>query len=408
VGGGFIGLEVVEQLARRNVATGLVELLPQVMPPLDAEMVAPIHRALADKGVDVHLRDGVALLDSRDGQVVVRLTSGEELTGDLVVLAIGVRPDTQLAREAGLELNERGAIRVDSSQRTSDPAIYAVGDAVEVREPVFGTRTYVPLGGPANRQGRLAADHMAYQDGAAEFQGVEPRYRGTQGTSIVRVFDVVVGMTGMSEKALVRLGKQQGTDFDVVYAHPSSHASYYPGATPMMLKLLYEKPSGRVLGAQAVGRDGIDKRIDVIAMAIQMQATVYDLEQAELCYAPPFGSAKDPVNFVGFLAANALRGHSRPVQVRQLDGWLEEGKVTVLDVRTTEEFQEGAIGNVVHVPLHELRDRVAEVPRDKPVVTYCRAGLRGYLAERILAQSGFTGVSNLSGGYLTWRAFHAD
>ena len=406
IGGGFIGLEVAEQLVGRKIRTSVVELLPQVMPPLDAEMVTPIHQTLAAHGVQLHLGDAVAALEPRDGQLLVRLDSGKELTTDLVVLAIGVRPDTQLAREAGLELNDRGAIRVDSSQRTSDPAIYAVGDAVEVTEPVFGTKTFVPLGGPANRQGRLAADHMAYLDREVEFLGNEPRYRGTQGTSIVRVFDTVAGMTGMSEKAMARLDMQRGADYDVVYAHPASHAGYYPGASPITLKLLFEKPSGRVLGAQAIGRDGIDKRIDVFAMAIQMRATVFDLEQAELCYAPPFGSAKDPVNFAGFLAANALRGHSRPVHVEDLDRLLDGSKITVLDVRTTNEFAAGAIGNAIHVPLHELRDRLDEVPRDKPVVAYCRAGLRGYLAERILVQNEFPDVSNLSGGYLTWSSFH--
>jgi rhodanese-related sulfurtransferase len=251
----------------------------------------------------------------------------------------------------------------------------------------------------------MAADHMAYVGGAPQFQGNEPRYRGTQGTSIVRVFDVVAGMTGMSEKALARLGKQRGTDYDVIFVHAASHAGYYPGASPIALKLLFETPSGRLLGAQATGLDGIDKRIDVIAMAIQMRATVFDLEQAELCYAPPFGSAKDPVNFAGFLAANALRGHTRPVHAKDLQRLLESSETTVLDVRTSWEFAEGAIGDAIHVPLHELRSRLNEVPRDKPVVAYCRAGLRGYLAERILRQNGFSEVSNLSGGYLTWESF---
>ncbi len=406
IGGGFIGLEVAEQLSHRQVNTSVVELLPQVMPPFDPEMVRPLQQTLVDHDVKLHLGDGVAGLGADGNRIRVTLNSGTQLETDLVVLAIGVRPESELARQAGLELTERGAIRVDEAQQTSDPCIYAVGDAVEVSEPIFGGKTFIPLGGPANRQGRLVADRIATREGLDLFEPDDLVYRGSQGTSIVRVFDLAAGMTGMSEKALARLGKQRGVDYGVVYAHPNSHAGYYPGATPLSIKLIYEVLSGRVLGAQAVGRQGIDKRIDVIAMAIQMRASVFDLAQAELCYAPPFGSAKDPVNMVGFLASNALRGLSHPVQADELNALRANSHVTVVDVRTADEFALGAIPDAIHVPLEELRARVAEIPRDGTIVTYCKVGQRGYLAERILKQGGFDDVRNLSGGFTTWQQYH--
>ncbi len=406
IGGGFIGLEVAEQLARRKVSTSLLELLPQVMPPMDAEMVEPLHETLGGHGINLHLGDGVADLEPCEAQVQVTLDSGKQLTTDLVVLAIGVRPESELARNAGLELTERGAIRVDDGQQTSDPCIFAAGDVVEVNEPILGGTAYVPLGGPANRQGRLVADRIATREGSDVFSGEPLVYRGSQGTSVVRVFDLAAGMTGMSEKALARLNKRRGTDYDVVCAHPNNHAGYYPGAAPVFVKLVYERPTGRVLGAQAIGKEGVDKRIDVIAMAIQMRATVFDLEQAELCYAPPFGSAKDPVNMIGFLAANALRGLTRLIHSDELDRMQVEADVTVVDVRTGPEFAAGAIPSAIHIPLEELRGRCNEIPRDRPVVTYCKFGQRGYFAERIIGQNGFDDVRNLSGGYVTWKHYH--
>jgi len=406
VGGGFIGLEVAEQLARRKISTSLVEMLPQVMPPMDPEMAEPLHEALVAHGIKMHLGDGVANLEPCEAQVQVTLDSGKELITDLVVLAIGVRPESELAQQADLELTERGAIRVDDGQQTSDPSIFAVGDVVEVKEPVFGGSAFVPLGGPANRQGRLVADRIATSEGSETFSGEPLAYRGSQGTSIVRVFDLAAGMTGMSEKALARLDKRRGTDYDVVYAHPNNHAGYYPGATPVSIKLIYERPTGRVLGAQAIGQDGVDKRMDVIAMGIQMGATVFDLEQAELCYAPPFGSAKDPVNMVGFLAANTIRGLTRPIHADELDKMMAGSEVTLVDVRTGPEFAAGAISSSINMPLEELRTRVNEIPRDKPVVTYCKLGQRGYFAERIIRQNGFDDVRNLSGGIVTWKHYH--
>ncbi len=408
VGGGFIGLEVVEQLVRRKVHTSLVEMLPQVMPPMDAEMAEPLHQALVDRGVNLYLNDKVADLEPHESKVQVRLEGGKQFPVDLVVLAVGVRPESDLARRAGLELTERGAIRVDGTQETSDPNIYAVGDVVEVKEAVLGGTTFVPLGGPANRQGRLAADRIATKQGTDVFADEQSDYRGSQGTSIVRVFDLAAGMTGLSEKALLRLGKCRGTDYDVVSAHPNSHAGYYPGATPLAIKLIYEKPSGRVLGAQAIGTRGIDKRIDVVAMAIQMGATVYDLEQTELCYAPPFGSAKDPVNMLGFMAANTLRGLTKPVHADELDRFLADSEATLVDVRTAPEVAAGSIPSAIHVPLEELRGRLGEIPRDRPVVVYCKVGQRGYFAERILRQNGFDDVRNLNGGYVTWKHHYPD
>ena len=405
IGGGFIGLEVAEQLVRRGVQTGVVEMLPQVLPNLDAEMVEPLHQELAGHGVELHLENGVAALDPAESGVAIRLNSGRELSADLVLLAVGVRPESELAKTAGLELTQRGAIRVDSGQQTSDPRIYAVGDAVEVTEPMFGGAAYVPLGGPANRQGRLVADRIAASQSCDAFQEEALRYRGSQGTSIVRVFELSAGTTGFSEKGLARLALSRGQDYGVVYVHPNNHAGYYPGASRVSIKLIYETPSGRVLGAQAVGRQGIDKRIDVIAMAIQMKATVYDLEEAELCYAPPFGSAKDPVNMAGFVAANALRGLTNTIHVDELPGEPAAADVTTIDVRTTPEFALGAIPGAIHLPLEELRDRIDEVPRDKPVITYCKLGQRGYFAERILRQNGYDDVRNLSGGYETWKQF---
>jgi NADPH-dependent 2,4-dienoyl-CoA reductase/sulfur reductase-like enzyme/peroxiredoxin family protein/TusA-related sulfurtransferase/rhodanese-related sulfurtransferase len=406
IGGGFIGLEVAEQIRHREVQISVVEGESHVMPPFDAEMAEPIQQQLRKHGVELHLGEFASGIEPDGDGLKVVTSGGTELSADLVLLAIGVRPDTALAKAAGLEMTQRGAVHVDAGQQTSDPRIFAVGDAVEVTEPIFGGTTYVPLGGPANRQGRLAADQIASREDGELFRESDLVYRGTQGTSIVRVFEIAAGMTGISEKGLARLNKRRGQDYDVVYAHPNQHASYFPGATPIALKLIFEIPSGRVLGAQATGRDGIDKRIDVIATAIQMNATVFDLAQAELCYAPPFGSAKDPVNEVGFMACNTLSGLATPIHVADLPDEIGAGNATLLDVRTAPEFAAGAIPGAVHLPLEELRDRIGEVPA-AAVIPYCKTGHRGYYAERILKQNGYSDVRNLSGGYTTWNQFHA-
>jgi len=409
IGGGFIGLEVAEQLHRRGLKVAVVEMLPQVMPPVDPEMVTPVHETLTKAGIQLFLGDGVAALAEQGEKVTVKLKSAAAIEGDLVVLAIGVRPDTDLAKGAGVELNERGAIRVDAHLLTNDPHIYAVGDAIEVAEPILGGKTQIPLAGPANRQGRLAVDHLLSVTKAYDWSADDIRYRGSQGTSIVRVLDTTVAMTGQSEKSLLRAGQKLHADFDVVYVHPNQHAEYYPGAQRMTLKLIFAKPSGRILGAQCVGADGIDKRIDVIATAIQFRGTVFDLEQVELCYSPQFGSAKDPVNQAGFQAANVLRGLTAPVTPADIEKWRSNpatADFVLLDVRTAKEHAAGSVAGALHIPIEELRARIAEVPRGKPIVTYCAVGMRGYLSERILRQRGFTKVHNLSGGFRTWQQFH--
>ncbi len=383
VGGGFIGLEMAENLAHRNIAVTIIEMLDQVMPPLDPEIAAFVAKHLRGEGVALALGNGVAGFESSPrGGLVVKTQGGNAYEADLVILAIGVRPETGLAKSAGLEIGSRGGILVDEHLQTSDPSIWAVGDAVEVKDWNSGQNTLVPLAGPAARQGRIAADAIC---------GRSTRFRNVQGTAICGVFGLQVAATGSSEKALVRRGD---TDFEKIYLHPSQHAGYYPGAKRMHLKLLFRKSNGRILGAQAVGKEGVDRRIDVIAMAMQKQGTVYDLEEAELCYAPQFGGAKDVVNFAGMIAANVLRGDLPLVH------WDEPATADtiLLDVRDSDEFAGGHAAGAWHIPIGDLRRRLAELPRDKEIRVYCAVGQRGYLATRILMQNGFA-VRNLSGGW---------
>jgi rhodanese-related sulfurtransferase len=318
----------------------------------------------------------------------VTLKSGRRLTCQLVSLGVGVRPENALAVAAGLDVGPRGGVRVNRHQQTSDPDIYAVGDVVEVTDFVLGSATQVPLAGPANRQGRIAADHIS---------GRPAEYRGTQGTAIVRVFDKVAAATGASEKSLRRAGRA----FRKVYIHPANHATYYPGAEPMSLKLLFDPASGEILGAQAVGGAGVDKRIDVLAIAIQGKMTVFDLEQAELAYSPQFGSAKDPINMVGFIASGIIRGDHRQIDLETVEG----GKSLLLDVRTAKEFGDGHIPGAVNIPVDELRRRLGELPRDREIAAYCQVGQRGHVATRLLEQSGFV-AANISGGYKTYLLHH--
>jgi len=385
VGGGFIGLEMGENLLHRGLSVTVVEMLDQVMPPLDPEMARPVQERLEKHGVKVALGDGVAGFEARDGQVIVSTKSGAQHAGDIVILAIGVRPETALAKAAGLELGARGGIRVDERMRTNDPSIWAVGDAVEVKDVVTGEWALIPLAGPANRQGRIAADVIC---------GRDSKFRGVQGTAICGVFDLAVASTGASEKSLLRAGI---TDYDKVYLHPANHVGYYPGAKPINLKLLFRKSDGRILGAQAVGEAGVDRRIDVIAAAIQFGGTVFDLEESELCYAPQFGGAKDPVNFAGMIAANSLQGDLPLADWKQL----LPDQALLVDVRDPDEFEEGHIAGAVNLPLSELRARLGELPSDRELWLYCRVGQRGYYAARLLMQHGFQ-VKNLSGGYLTY------
>jgi NADPH-dependent 2,4-dienoyl-CoA reductase/sulfur reductase-like enzyme/rhodanese-related sulfurtransferase len=393
VGGGYIGLEMTEQLRRRGLSVALAEALPQVMAPLDPEMAAWLHQELHSHQVALHLNDGVAAFEppttgERAAASVVVLRSGTRLPADLVILGLGVRPEIDLARDAGLEIGERGGIRVDEHLQTSDPHIWAVGDAIEVRDAVTGAWSLIPLAGPANRQGRLAADNIC---------GRDSRYKGTWGTAILRLFDLTAACTGASEKAL----RKAGMPFEVVHLHPGSHAGYYPGAKPLALKLLYAPGTGTLLGAQVVGSDGVDKRLDVLATALQAGMTVHDLAELELAYAPPFSSAKDPVNLAGMVAQNVLHGDVKVIQWHELAG-LDPHSSLVLDVRDDAERREGWIPGSVHIPLPALRSRLSELPRDREIIPYCRSGQRSYYASRILLQHGFR-VRNLSGSYRTWQ-----
>ena len=383
VGGGYIGLEMAENLAHRGLEVTIVEMLDQVMAPLDPECARIVERYLVKNGVRVALNDAVAgFRQAANGSLEVLTKGGKTYPADIVILAIGVRPETELAKAAGLEIGQRGGIRVDEQMRTSDPDIFAVGDAVEVKDFVTSEWSLIPLAGPTNRQGRIAADVIA---------GRDSRFRGTQGTSVIGLFGGTVAMTGANEKTLTRLGHK---DFEKVYLFPNSHAGYYPGAKTLVLKVIFRKSDGRLLGAQAMGQDGVEKRIDAIAMAIQMGATVYDLEEAELCYAPPYGSAKDPVNFAGMAPADVLRGDMPLVHWGSLDGSL------LLDVRNPQEVAAEAVPGAVNIPLPALRSRLAELPRDREIAVICRSAVRAYYATRILLQNGFK-AKNISGGMLS-------
>jgi len=391
VGGGFIGLETTENLVRRGVSVTIVEMLPQVMPPIDPEMAVQIQEHLTANGVLLCLGDGVAGFeqDPKGNTISVITKSGQRHVCDMVLLAIGVRPEITLAKEAGLEIGRLGGIRVNDQMRTSDERIWAVGDAVEVRNFVSGEWSLFPLAGVANRQGRIAADVIL---------GREARFRGVQGTIVCKVFNVTVAATGMSEKNLNRRDGQE-EHYEKIYLHPGHHVNYYPGAKPITMKLIFSTEDGRVLGSQAVGEEGVEKRIDVIAMAIQQGATVFDLEEAELCYAPQFGAAKDPVNIAGMIAANALRGDA-PVA-----HWADvsSSQAYVLDVREPNEFTLGRFEGANNIPLHSLRDRMNELPRDREMLVYCVVGQRSYYASRALRLNGFP-ARNVSGGMKTYHA----
>ena len=388
VGGGYIGLEMTEALRERGLATTLVELADQVFVAADAEMVAPIHQQLELHGVDLRLGTSVTAIRREGDKLRARLSTGEEAQADLVILAVGVRPEVTLGRQAALEIGALGGLAVDEHMRTSDEHIWAVGDAVEVHHAVSQEAALIPLAGPANRQGRIAADNIF---------GRASVYHGSQGTAICKVFDLAVGMTGLSEKQL----KQSGRAYEKVYVHPASHAGYYPGASPLSLKLLFEPETGQVLGAQAVGADGVDKRIDVVATALRAGMTVQDLAELELCYAPPYGSAKDAVNYAGFVASNVMAGDMGLCHVEEVAAAGEDQ--VLLDVRTGPEVEAGTIPGAVHIPVDELRERLGELPKEKEVLVFCQVGLRGYLAARTLGQHGYR-VRNLTGGYKTYKA----
>lgn len=391
VGAGFIGLEMAENLWERGIAVTVVEALDQVMNVVDFEMAAPVHHHLREKGVGLHLADAVKEFVPLGDKVSVELKSGAKLAADIVILSIGVRPDTKLAREAGIALDERGYIVVDEHLRTSVPWIWAVGDAIVSASPITGKPQSVPLAGPANKQARIAAENIV--------RGPSRKWKGAIGTSVAKVFDLTVACTGMSEKAC----KRDGIPYACTIVHPGSHAGYYPGAHPIALKLIWEPQTGRILGAQAVGRDGVDKRIDVVASHLGMGATVWDLAEFEHAYAPPYAGAKDGTNYAAFVAVNAMEAMTKIVRWDEIERKRSEGAL-LLDVRTPEEFELGSIPGASNIPNTRLRERLAEVPRDREIVIYCGVGIRGYLAERILRENGFERVGNLAGGWKTWKA----
>ena len=389
VGGGFIGLEMAENLHQRGLHVDVVEMANQVMAPLDFSMAAIVHRHLTDKGVGLYLEDGVVRFEEQDDKMIVHLRSGRQIATDMVLLSIGVRPEIRLAQQAGLTIGERKGIVVNQYMQTSDPDIYALGDAVEVMHLITGKPALIPLAGPANKQGRIVADNIVF--------GNNQTYRGSMGTSVAKIFDLTVATAGANAKLL----KANNIEYISSYTHGSSHAGYYPNAVPLSIKILFSPTDGRLFGAQVVGFEGADKRIEMFAQVIQRNGTVYDLTQLEHAYAPPYSSAKDPVNMAGYVAENILSGKSRIIHWREIDS-LPADTVRI-DVRTREEFRMGTIPGFRNIPVDELREHLGELPSDKPIVVTCAVGLRGYLAYRILVQNGFKDVRNLSGGYTTWR-----
>lgn len=388
IGGGFIGLEMAENLHELGIEVGVIEMANQVMAPLDYSMAAIVHHHMVENNVSLYLGDGVASFKETENGVVVVLASGKELETDMVILSIGVRPETLLAKEAGLALGKLGGIEVNEYMQTSDPDIYALGDAVEVTHLVTGSKALIPLAGPANKQGRIVADNIVY--------GNKKVYEGSIGTSIAKIFHLTVAAAGANSKLLAK----EGIPYHESFTHSGSHAGYYPGALSLSIKILFAPKTGKLLGAQVVGFDGVDKRIEMLAQVIRNNGTVYDLMELEHAYAPPYSSAKDPVNMAGFVAENILTGKVKTAQWRDIEGLSKEA--LIVDVRTREEFALGSIPGSVNIPVDELRSRLPELPLDKDIVVTCAVGLRGYVAYRILVQNGYERVRNLSGGYKTW------
>lgn len=398
VGAGFVGLEMVENLCRVGFSVSLVEMADYIMPMADYPVAAPVQSHLRAKGVKLYLRNSVTAFAEQSGKTEVRLRNGETLAADLVLLSVGVKPLTDLPRQAGLELGERGGIKVNGFMQTSDPNIYAVGDAVEFPHPLTGHSMLCYLAGPANKQARICADNLVL--------GNVKQYKGSVGTAIAKVFDMTVGMTGLSENFLV----QSGMPYQTAVIHAASHASYYPDAHQMVLKINFNPTTGQLLGGQAAGFEGVDKRVDMMASVISARGTVYDLIDIEHAYAPPFSSAKDPVTVAGYVAENILTGKMLPMKWSDLKQRIDEGEddLFVIDVRSALECKQGTIPGAVNYPLDELREFLDEIPTDKTIVTYCAIGLRSYLAARILVQSGFEKVYTLSGGYKTYSQCVAE
>ncbi len=385
VGGGYIGVEMAENLAKVGLDVSIVELADHLIASLDFDMAADVHRYIKKKGIKLYLKNGVKAI--RNNTVI--LEDGEIVT-DMVIVSVGVRPETSLAKACGIILNSRGSIIVDSGMKTNIPNIYAVGDAVEVKNFITGNPAFIPLAGPANKQGRIAADHIA---------GYGSIYTGTQGSAILKLFDMTVATTGLNEKS----ARASGIAYDKIYTYSGSHASYYPGASNMSIKVLWDKNTHRLLGAQIVGFDGVDKRMDVLATAIRFGSKVTDLANLELCYAPPFGSAKDPVNMAGFVAENVISGKIKQFFWHDVESLPRDGSVTLLDVRTKSETAGGMIDGFINIPLDSLRENLHQISKDKPVYVHCHSGLRSYIACRILVGNGFD-CYNLAGG---WRLYES-
>ncbi|MGR6127801.1 CoA-disulfide reductase [Paenibacillus sp. SER-28] len=385
IGAGFIGLEMAENLRERGLAVTIIDMGQQLLNPLDPEMAKWVEQHVRLNGVEVRLEEGVTAFEEQGTQL--RLTSGGVLQTDMVILAIGVVPENELAKQSGLELGFRGAIQVNAQLQTSDPAIYAVGDAIQVKDRNHGFATMVSLAWGANRQGRLVADHI---------NGQAISYDGALGTSVIKTFALTSASTGNNEKTLQRLG----VPYQAVHIHPGSHAGYYPGASPIAMKLLFNPENGMIYGAQAVGADGADKRIDVIATAIRGHLNVRELADIELAYAPPYSSAKDPVNMAGYVASNIMDGLVQTIQWHEVDDFHRNGGL-IIDVRDAVELQAGAIPGSIHIPLAEIRERMAEIPSNLEIAVSCQVGLRGYIAARILTQNGYR-VRNVDGGYKTY------
>ena len=385
VGGGYIGVEMAENLANAGLEVAVVELADHLIAPLDYDMAADVHQYIQSRGIELYLKNGVTEIAEKE----VVLQTGN-IPADLVIMSVGVTPETDLARKCGISVNGKGSIIVNSRMQTSHPDIYAVGDAVEVKDLVTGSPAFIPLAGPANKQGRIAADNIS---------GIPSEYSGTQGSSVLKLFDMTIAATGLNEKR----AKETGIEYDKSYTYSASHASYYPGAENMSVKVLWDKQTHKLLGAQIVGFDGVDKRMDVLAAAIRFGAKVTELKELELCYAPPFGSAKDPVNMVGYVAENVISGKVKQFFWNDVEALPRDGSVTLLDVRTKSEAARGMRGGFVNIPLDDLRDGLENIPKDKPVYVYCHSGLRSYIACRLLSGYGYD-CYNLAGG---WRLYES-
>ncbi len=394
IGGGFIGLEMAENLHHAGLKVTIIEAADQVMAPIDYEMALLLNENIRANGVQLILNDGVSSFSDNENDVTVKLASGKEVTADLVILSIGVRPNSELAKEAGLELNERGGIVVDDNMKTSDPSIYAAGDVVEVQDFVFGGKTMVPLAGPANKQGRIVADNIA---------GIPTKYQGTQGSSVAKVFDLVAASTGSNEKVLQKRGLKKDVDYRAILITQNSHAGYYPGATPLFVKLIFSMDGSKIYGAQIVGKDGVDKRIDTLGTAMRLGASVYDLTNLELAYAPPFSSAKDPVNMAGYVAENLINGY---VEFSQWDEVDTDKDAVILDVRETPELEMFAFDNAVNIPLSVLRSRVNELDKSKKYIIFCAIGVRAYNTYRFLQQNGFENIKVYPAGTRLYMSTH--